>query len=201
MFVAGQAPALEGRAVEIVVVSGNRGDVFKSNRLREGGAKIRIGGAAVANVPTGIDSEIHEVGEAFDTRRSCRGASIQGAELIEIDRPGSPVLEIGVEEGCVTYFIQRVAADVLRAVGIQIREGKLVVIQGRVRIGIYLNGLIVADTTQFRILRPQVRFDQLGGCQKLENGDVSRAEGSDGRREQPASTEGAGAHHGCSCGQ
>src|SRR5580658_357629 len=59
-------------ALKIVVVfafvigigSGNGGYSVERQRLRKGGTEVRIGGAAVANVPTGVDVKLHEVGEA-----------------------------------------------------------------------------------------------------------------------------------------
>src|SRR5580700_873635 len=86
------------------------------------------------------------------------------SKLGEVDRLGSSGLEIGVEEGRVTNFIQRVAGDILWAIRIEVRQGYLIVIQRLTRVG--LNGWIIADTTQFRILCPQVRLDQFGRRQK-----------------------------------
>ena len=71
-------------------------------------------------------------------------------------------------------FVQRVAGDILRAIGIEIRQGDLIVVQRLVRV--YLNGWIVADTTQFRILCPQVGLDQFCRRQKLEDGDIAGPE-------------------------
>src|ERR1700679_2099556 len=62
----GKKVVADGCAVEIGIVSGNGGDPTESDRLRKGGAEVRIGCAAVANEPTGVDVEIHEIGEAFD---------------------------------------------------------------------------------------------------------------------------------------
>src|ERR1700722_10284473 len=58
----------DGRAVEVGVGSGNSGNPIESDRLRKGGAEVRIGCAAVANEPTRVDIEIHEIGEPFDAR-------------------------------------------------------------------------------------------------------------------------------------
>ncbi len=55
-------------AIGIVQLSSrpwNGGDVLQSDRLREGGAEIRVRCTAVTNVPAGVDGKIHEVGEAF----------------------------------------------------------------------------------------------------------------------------------------
>ena len=58
----------DGRAVEVGIVSGNGCDSIESDRLRKGGAEVRIGCAAITNEPTRVDIEIHEIGEAFDAR-------------------------------------------------------------------------------------------------------------------------------------
>src|SRR3984885_9455601 len=58
----------DGRAVEIGVGSRNGSNPIERDRLRKGGAEVRIGCAAVANEPTRVDIEIHEIGEAFDAR-------------------------------------------------------------------------------------------------------------------------------------
>ena len=46
---------------EIGIRSGNGGNPFESDRLRKGCAEVRIRRAAVANVPTGVDGELHDV--------------------------------------------------------------------------------------------------------------------------------------------
>ena len=63
-----EKPIADGRAVEVGVGSGNSGNPIESDRLRKGSAEVRIGCAAVANEPTRVDIEIHEIGEAFDAR-------------------------------------------------------------------------------------------------------------------------------------
>ena len=50
-------------------------------------------------------------------------------------------------------FVQGVAGDILRAIAIEVRQGNLVVVQRLVRV--YLDGWIIADTTQLRILCPK----------------------------------------------
>ena len=52
-----------GFAFVIGIGSGNCGNTSERNRLRKGRAEIRIGCAAIANVPTGVDVQIHEVRE------------------------------------------------------------------------------------------------------------------------------------------
>ena len=57
-----------GMSVEVGIGSGDGGDVVEGDRLGKRGAEVRIGCAAIANEPTGVDVEVHEVGEATDTR-------------------------------------------------------------------------------------------------------------------------------------
>jgi hypothetical protein len=98
----------------------------------------------------------------------------QSFELGKVDRLGSSGLEIGIEKGSVAHFIPRVTGDILRAIGIEVRQGYLIVVQRLVRV--YLYGWILADTAQFRILCPKVRLDQFRRRQKLEDGDIARTE-------------------------
>src|SRR5580698_4952973 len=105
---------------EVSVGSRNRGNVLEIERLRKSGAEVRIGRAAVANVPTGVHIQMHEVREPLDTRRSRSRASLQRAELVEINWLGAPGLKIGVEKGRMAHFIECVARYVLRAIPIEI---------------------------------------------------------------------------------
>ena len=54
---------------------------------------------------------------------------------------------------------------------IEVREGSLIAVQPWVR-G-YLNGWIIADTAQFRILCPEVAFDKLCRSQESKDGDIA----------------------------
>src|ERR1700679_3396409 len=87
-----------GRTHEIVIVSGNRGYIVQRDCLRKGSAQIRVGRAPIANEPTGVDIEVHEVREPRLARRSCSGASLQGLKLGEVNRLRSAGLEIGIDE-------------------------------------------------------------------------------------------------------
>ena len=90
---------------------------------------------------------------------------------LEVDRLGASGLEIGIEEGRVAHFIQRVAGDILRAIGIEVRQGDLIGVQQLVRV--HFNGRIIADAAQFRILRPKVRLDQFRGREESQDRNVS----------------------------
>ena len=74
-----------------------------------------------------------------------------------IDVCGVPLLQRQIEQLSaqgVGDFVIRVAGYVLRAVGIEIRQGHLIVVQGLARV--YLNGWIRADTTELRVLYPKI---------------------------------------------
>jgi hypothetical protein len=71
------------------------------------------------------------------------------------------------------HFIQRVAGNVLWAIGIEVRQGELIGVRRFVRI--HLNRWIVADTARFGILRPQVGLDQLRR-QELEDCNIAGRE-------------------------
>jgi hypothetical protein len=89
-------------------------------------------------------SEVLEAGQAADVVRSGCRTALQGAELVEVDRPFPLGLQVSVKEGGVADFVKGVAGDVLRAVGIEVREGSLIAVQ---LVRGYLNGWIIADTS------------------------------------------------------
>ena len=86
-------------AIEIRIGDRDSGAVCDSNGLRKRGAKVRVGFAAIAGEPAGVDVEVLEAGEAADVVRSGCRAALQGAELIEVDRTFPLGLQIFVEEG------------------------------------------------------------------------------------------------------
>ena len=134
------------RVVEICIRDGNGGAVADLDCLGIGCAEIGVGGAPITNEPTRIDIEVHEIGEAADVLRSRCLAALKDAELIEVDRLGAFRLQVRIEKGCVAHFVQRVAGDVLRAIGVKVGERSLVGVQ-RVRlVGVYFNGRIVTDS-------------------------------------------------------
>jgi hypothetical protein len=118
MIVAGKVGI--GYAIEIVVVARYSIDILECERLREGSTLVRIGGCAVANVPTGVDGELHEVRETQLARGSRSRAARQCFELSKVDRVGSSGLEIRIQEGSVTLLIQRVTRNILRAIWIEV---------------------------------------------------------------------------------
>jgi hypothetical protein len=67
----------------------------------------------------------------------------------------------------VADFVDCIAGYVLWAIAVEIRERSLIAVQLLVRV--YLNGWIIADTAQFRILCPEVAFDKLGRSQESKD--------------------------------
>lgn len=70
-------------------------------------------GAAVAGVPSGVDGEFHQVGEAADLLRAGGLAAGQVAEVVEIDGVGAFGGEVGVDELFVGEFVLGVVVNVL----------------------------------------------------------------------------------------
>src|SRR5580698_998362 len=134
---------LERSAIEISIRPGNGVHPVERERLRKGSAKVRVRGAAITNVPTGIYIELQEVGEPPDIGGGSSLAALQSAELIEVHWIGALRFKVGIQEGRVTYFIQSVARDILRTIGVKVRQGYLIVIQLLVRV--HLNRRVIAD--------------------------------------------------------
>jgi hypothetical protein len=109
---------------KIGVGPGDGGAVGDVNGLRKRGAKIRIRRAAIADEPAGVDVEVHEVGETPEILRSRRLASLECEELVKVDRVCAFGLQVSVEEVGMADFVDGATGDVLRAIGIEIREGQ-----------------------------------------------------------------------------
>jgi hypothetical protein len=94
-----------GGAIEIRIGDGDSGAVCDSNGLGVRGAKVRVGFAAIADEPAGVDVEVLEAGEPADVvRAGCRSA-LQGAELVEVDRAFPLGLQVPVEKGGMADFV------------------------------------------------------------------------------------------------
>src|SRR5271170_5142410 len=133
-----------GSAIEIVVVSGNGGHMIEFKSLREGGAKIGVGGAAIAHVPTGVHIEMHKVRETPNVLRTRSLAAFECSELIQVDGICALGFQISVEKRCMTDFVESVAGYILRSITIEVRQGYLIVVQRLVRV--YFDGWIIANT-------------------------------------------------------
>ena len=126
------------------------------NRLSERSAKVRVCRAAIACIPTGVDRELCQVGEAFDLCGPCGLAARQSMELVEVHGLLAAHDQACVQKLRVTLFVESIAGYVLRSVPIKLLESILVSILGT-----------GGDATQLRILLPEVGFNEFGGCQKL----------------------------------
>jgi hypothetical protein len=121
--------------------------------------------AAIANIPTGIHAELHDILEASDLLSSCRLAARQSAAPIEIHRLLALRDQVSVQESSVALFIEIVAGDVLRTVTVQLLQSKLVGILSSPR-----------NSSQLRILLPKIGFNQFSGSQEFQNCNVTLAQ-------------------------
>jgi hypothetical protein len=101
---------------------------------------------------------VHEVSETPEILRSCRLASLECKELVEVDRICALGLQVSIEELGVADFVDGVAGNVLRTVGIEVRERSLIGVHRLVRVYLYRD-LARGETTQLSILCPQITFD------------------------------------------
>lgn len=85
--------------------------------------------------------------------------------MVKVNRIGALGYQVGVEKSCMTYFVERVAGDVLRAVAIKVLQSWLIVIL-----------CSLCDSAELSILLPQVALDEFGCGQESENCDVSFCE-------------------------
>src|SRR3984957_18061589 len=158
-------------AVEIIVVPGNGSNFIESQGLRERSSEVRVCRASIADEPTGVYVQLHQIGETSNILCAGRLAALESLELVEVDRVRAFGLQISVEKSGMTDFIDGVAGDVLRAIAVQVRQSDLIIVQ--LLVGGYFNGWIITDTTQFRVLCPKIAFDQLGCSQESENCDIT----------------------------
>ena len=161
---------------EIRVGPGDRSELpleQGGQRLRKRGAEIGVRGAAIAGVPTRIDAELHQVGQSADLLGARRLAARQGAEFIEVHRLCAHRYQIRVQERGVALLVERVAGNVLRAVGIEVHEGRLIAVH-RCERRVCLHGeLARSEPPQLGILLPEIGFDQLRRCEQPQDVDVS----------------------------
>ena len=127
------------------------------------GAEIGVGDAAVADIPARVDAELHEVGEPADLLSPRRLAARKSSEGIEVDRLRADGSQICVQEFGVADLVERVAGDILGAIGIEVLQGELIwILRSR------------GNPTELGILLPQIGFDQLRCREQPQNVDVSR---------------------------
>jgi len=123
---------------------------------------MACGKVAITGVPTGVDGEVHDVGEASDLQRAGGLAAGQSTEGVEVDRFGTDGEKIGVQEGSVAGFVVGVALDILGAITIEGLKGELIRILSS-----------EAKTSKFGVLLPEIGFDEFGGRGEAQKRDVS----------------------------
>ncbi|MDX6458990.1 MAG: hypothetical protein QOE55_2687, partial [Acidobacteriaceae bacterium] len=79
--------------------------------------------AAVSSPPTGVDAQLHQIGEASDLLGAWRRAPWEIAELIQVDWPLALRFQVGAKKGYVAYFIVSVIRDVLGHITIKLLKG------------------------------------------------------------------------------
>jgi hypothetical protein len=89
----------------------------------------------------------------------------QCAEPVEIHGVLAAHGKISIQELGVALFIERVAADVLRSVGIELLQSQLVWVLGA---GSY--------SAEFRVLLPKVGFDEFRSCEESKNCGITSVE-------------------------
>ncbi len=114
---------------------------------------------------------MHQIGEPADILRPGRLTPLQRAELVKVNRVRTFGLKVSVQEVCVADFVNGVAGDVLRAVAIEIGQGDLIIVHWLVRV--YFHRRVVADSAEFRVLYPQITFNQFRCGEEAKDGDVS----------------------------
>ena len=163
------------RRSEVAIVSRNRRKLPSSQAwdgLREGVAEVGVQRvAAVARPETGVDGQLHQVGEPVPDQSLNSGGSAthQGAKLIQIDGFGAFRGQIRIKEPCVGNLIVGVIMDVLRHVPIEDLNGG-----GIGRIPGSSGNFGVLDSAEFVVLLPQVGFDEFRCRQQPKNSLVSR---------------------------
>ena len=107
----------------VSIGSGDRGVLSHGqcgNGLRSRIAEVGVlGAAAIARPPTGVDGELHQVGETSELIGSSGLAAGQGAEAIEVDGVGTLRFQVRVDEDFVAQLVFGVVMNVLRHIAVQ----------------------------------------------------------------------------------
>src|ERR1700722_954326 len=151
--------------LEVGIGPGDGRSISDGDCLRKSCAKIRIGSTAIPDIPASVYVEVHQVGQTSDLLRARCLASQQDAKLIEVDWVRSLGFQVSVKKIGMADFVDCITGDVLRTVTIEELQSQLVVVLGP-----------LGNATEFRVLQPQIAFDQLGRCQKSKNGYISLGE-------------------------
>jgi hypothetical protein len=114
---------------------------------------------------------MHKVRQTPDILGTHSLAGFECSELLQVEGICTLGFQISVEKRCMTDFVESLAGYILWSITIEVRQGYLIVVQRLVRV--YFDGWFIADTAQFRVLGPKVRFDQLRCGEKTQNRDVA----------------------------
>src|SRR5579871_1722041 len=171
---------VEGRdvsgAVKVIVGTGNRRSVGNHFGLPENEVGVEIGivvGTAITCPETGVDVEIHEVGEASHVASATGLAAGKIRERREIDRIGADGLKERVDEGEVALLVIRVVMDVLRHVTVENLQGRHV----KRAAAVYAGFFPILCPAEFGVLLPEIAFENFGCGEESQNGDVALGDG------------------------
>jgi hypothetical protein len=142
------------------------------DRLREleSWAKIRVmGAAAIPRPPTGVDGELHEIGEPFFCFVGpCRLTALQRAKLIEVNLLCALRLQIGVDEGLVADLILGIVVDILIHVPIEILQRL-----GVGRAPAAAGDFFILDSSEFVVLAPEIALNEFNRGQESQDRDIA----------------------------
>jgi hypothetical protein len=125
--------------------------------------------AAIAGPETGVDIEIHQVGEPSDIGGPSRFTAWQIGKLIQVDRISADRLQLGVDEGKVTFLVVSVVVDVLRHVAVKDLQRSDA--ERAAAVDLVLFGIL--GSSEFGVLLPQIDLQDFHGSQELQDGDVT----------------------------
>jgi hypothetical protein len=156
----------------VVIGPGNRGAIDDLLGLIKDKVWIEIGVvvvAAIAGPETGVEIEIHQVGEPSDIGGPSHFTAGQIGKLIEVDRVSADRLQLGVDEGKVTFLGVSVVVDVLRHVAVKdLQRGDA---ERAAAVDLVLFGIL--GSSEFGVLLPQIDLQDFRGSQELQDGDVT----------------------------
>ena len=131
-----------GDIAQVGPSQGDRRHVRQIDRLLVDFSEIGVRRAAVPDIPARVHVQMCEGGEPSDIFCPGRSTAGQNAEGVKVNRFGSLGFQVGVQKSGVTYFVQRVAGDVLGTIAVEELKRLLIIILRP-----------VGDTSQLRVLR------------------------------------------------
>ena len=149
--------------VEAWVLNRNARPIHDVDHLPEAVAEVRIARTAVAQIPTGIHVEVHQVGQSPGVYRSYRTAC-ERAEWLQIHRLPVHFSQKRVEKILMTELVVGILGDVGWHVLVN-RFQSLPI--GAIKVG------------KFGVLLPEIRFQYLCRRQESQDGRISICNGSE----------------------